>query len=464
MNYNKYGKLEVNPSKISESFTTKFSLGDKLNNTDLMKESYSETPKFLLPKIEAIHAGTTRNYNNYPAHKLQGNSDLKSGIYSFLKPYPKPVIYNHDTWTKATGRIETAVYSDVTECGRPGIIVIPKITDKEAIESILDKRLLTVSIGATVDGCTCNICGTDIVNEGYCGHMKGEEYEGKMCEWIAGNIFFDELSWVNVPADEDAMVVDTQSFLTIGESKNNDKSLSEKLGLPTTAKLTVVEYKQPIKEENKKMDEKEIIAMKEELALLKKENASLKEATSVDTKLEGETDDKTDEVQIKEDENKDKEIKDEATDETTIQKDATAPVIEVEKDPKKEEKEEKVVIEIENTENTVDLSILKENESLQKELKTLYINRVVEANDFATEEDKNTYVEKISKRTIESLKDMVEDLASAPKKVVTEKTTESRVTKKIENPLKAKTKEESTDVVEESVDSDFNTLMKLLKK
>jgi predicted nuclease with TOPRIM domain len=203
----KFKGLELDPSKISESTTVETQIHS--DNRLLFSESTDTVPRILLPRIEAIHAGRTRNYNRYLVDKLQGDVSLKSGVYSWLHPFAKPVIYNHDTSTEATGRIYNAAFTQHTRAGRPGIVVIPKITDSVAIQKILDGRLLTVSIGATTDSAVCSVCGTDIIEEGWCGHEKGQVYEDVLCEWIAGNLFFDELSWVNVPADSDAMVIDS---------------------------------------------------------------------------------------------------------------------------------------------------------------------------------------------------------------------------------------------------------------
>lgn len=203
----KFRGLELDPSKISESTTVQPIILPE--NKKVLTESSEGLPKVLLPRIEAIHAGRTRNFNRYLSEKLKGDASLKSGVYSWLHPYPKPVIYNHDTETQSTGRVYNAAWTQHTRAGRDGIIVIPKITDPDAIQKILDGRLLTVSIGATTDAAVCSICGTDILEEGWCGHEKGQEYDGIMTEWIAGNLFFDELSWVNVPADSDAMVIDS---------------------------------------------------------------------------------------------------------------------------------------------------------------------------------------------------------------------------------------------------------------
>lgn len=219
----KWNGLEIDPSKHIESTTV------KPNILPESKIAFSEAKgdtgaRFILPRIEAIHAGTTRNNTRYVAERLKGDPAKKSGVYSWLHPYPKPVIYNHDTNTDATGRVYNAAYAPMTQAGKEGIIVIPKITDAAAVQGVLDGRLMTVSIGATTDSAVCSYCGTDIIAEGFCGHMKGEVIDGTTVEWIIGDVWFDELSWVNVPADQNAMVVDpgivqtAEAFAKAGES------------------------------------------------------------------------------------------------------------------------------------------------------------------------------------------------------------------------------------------------------
>lgn len=238
----KWKELDQDPRKIVESITVKPNV--KAESAKAFKEAQTQDgARYLLPRIEAIHAGTTRNSTRYPAEKLRGSEELKSGVYSWLNPYPKPVIHNHDVQTEATGRVQTASFSEYTTAGRPGIIVVPKITQEKAIEDILGGRLLTVSIGATTDAAICSVCGTNIIEEGFCGHWKGEEYDGVKAEWIVGNVWFDELSWVNVPADQDAMIIDggepvstAEAFANRGgEVINLSKNSTEWLVAPETA-------------------------------------------------------------------------------------------------------------------------------------------------------------------------------------------------------------------------------------
>lgn len=193
------------------------------------KRKKEEPPVALYPKIEAIHAGMTKNKFFYPESSLKGKTDLFSGVYSWLYPYRKPVLKNHDKLTgDPLGRIRNAMFMTQTSAGRAGIIVIPEITDTEAIERILDERYFTVSIGGDADAAYCSICGQDIVKEGWCEHDKGKTYDDQECYWIIGNLWFSELSFVNVPADHDAKIVElgvtgadveeSQRIFTLNES------------------------------------------------------------------------------------------------------------------------------------------------------------------------------------------------------------------------------------------------------
>lgn len=244
----KWHKLDIDPRIISESSVVKPIIPVEPKLQEMTTEG---GVRYLLPRIEAIHAGATRNETIYLADKLKGSEELKSGVYSWTKPYPKPIIYNHDVETEVTGRVHTASFTEFTAAGRPGIIVVPKISHPKAIQDILDGRLLTVSIGATTDSAICTICGTDIINEGFCGHYRGDVYDGTKAQWQCGNIWFDELSWVNVPADQDAMIVDLGAVMGTADSSSRES---------VTVTSAVKEqngsnHQNPKERDEKKMDE-----------------------------------------------------------------------------------------------------------------------------------------------------------------------------------------------------------------
>lgn len=251
----KYKGLDVNPANLTETMQVKNSSNGVLS----LKESESGE-SFVMPRIESIHAGKTANNVYYPADKLKGDKSLGSGVYSWTEPYAKPVIYNHDMMTETTGRVVRAAYSEYTQAGKPGIFVVPKITEPNAVQAVRDGRLLTVSIGATTNQAICSICGTDIINEGYCGHMKGEEYDGEEAHWITGDVFFNELSWVNQPADSNAFVVDTDTSGTFAmsdtEESLHNKNIHEYYGVPKAIPLveavSSTEVKEGITEVSKK--------------------------------------------------------------------------------------------------------------------------------------------------------------------------------------------------------------------
>lgn len=172
-------------------------------------EAAKKTKILVKPVIEAIHAGVTKNYTFYAMDKLKGDPALKSGTYSWTTPYPKPMLTHHNSMDgEPIGRIFEASFETKTVSGRPAIVVRPSIVDPDAAQKVRDGRYLTVSIGAHTDSVTCSICGYDVLNEGWCpDHNRGQKYDGETCMWNLGNLWFDELSYVDVPADQDAMNV-----------------------------------------------------------------------------------------------------------------------------------------------------------------------------------------------------------------------------------------------------------------
>ncbi len=183
----------------------------------------------IMPKIEAIHATVTRNFVEYQTAKLRGKVDFvdkrsgqlrPTGVHSWTLPYLKPMLINHNIEEKPLGRIIEAQYKTKLSNGLPGIIVTARITDQEAVERILDGRYNTVSIGADTDSAICNICGNDWL-ESWCDHRRGRDYDGVICKWTTGNLWFLELSFVNAPADEHAGVKE------IPENQGKDNEAAE---------------------------------------------------------------------------------------------------------------------------------------------------------------------------------------------------------------------------------------------
>jgi hypothetical protein len=221
----------------------------------------------IIPKIEAIHAAVTRNNVFYPKSRLQGKQDFvcneklrPTGVYSWTMPYNKPMLVNHDIDVSPLGRITKAEFKNKTSTGIPGIIVMPEITDPDAIAKVVDGRYSTVSIGADTDSATCSICGKDQLVE-WCDHRRGQIYDKKLCFWSAGNLWFIELSFVNAPADEHAgikeipeMTESVESAIQMGlflqdikENKLYDLT-KDKVYVPTSKGLVQIPESEFIKE------------------------------------------------------------------------------------------------------------------------------------------------------------------------------------------------------------------------
>lgn len=164
---------------------------------------------YLLPVITALHSDRkTKNGTIYTEKCLIGGevhpiTNSVSGVMSWLSPYNKPVICNHDPYVTPVGRIYKARYVKDASGGYEE--VIPLIVDRDTIEKILDRRFLTVSTGSEVGEAICNICGSNVVEE-WCGHFPNRRYDDKICEFRVNSAWHVELSYVNIPSDQNAMI------------------------------------------------------------------------------------------------------------------------------------------------------------------------------------------------------------------------------------------------------------------
>jgi hypothetical protein len=225
-----YDTVSLRPLQVAEG------------NSQLLQVKDAEgRGRSLLTRIAATHAGRlTRNHGFYPPHHM------RNGVGSFLEPFPKPILVNHDEEAIPLGRVKSARYIDTSpalldkfrnlaDCLRndadqdsifkmidtlgaelfnpafPGlgyIELVADITDPEAIQRILDKRYLTVSTGMVTDAAICSICKTNWVEDGKCDHSPGSIVDDKPCFLICGNMRYIETSFVNRPADDIAMAMD----------------------------------------------------------------------------------------------------------------------------------------------------------------------------------------------------------------------------------------------------------------
>lgn len=161
--------------------------------------------------IEAIHEGVTRNFHEFSAE------NLKKALKSWTSPYKKPVLKDHMTSgyfmdaPPPLGRVQSAKFVEsVLKRGVMAHQLELLITDREAIERIDDERYLTLSVGASVDEVYCSICGAELLQSRALWdheHARGKKYKGKTATWVLSGIEFNEVSFVNVPADPHAQVL-----------------------------------------------------------------------------------------------------------------------------------------------------------------------------------------------------------------------------------------------------------------
>lgn len=163
----------------------------------------------LIIEVAAIHEGLTSNYNNYSADQLE------KALQSWVEPYPKPIILNHDMNTEPMGRV-IAAKMDKEADGSSFVRLQIAITDPVAAQKVMDKRYLTGSVGGRAGKAVCSISGDDLATEDASGrpripkYKRGKVYKGKLAYIDMQDISFKEYSFVNQPADQKSGVRSAQ--------------------------------------------------------------------------------------------------------------------------------------------------------------------------------------------------------------------------------------------------------------
>jgi hypothetical protein len=184
-------------------------------------ESHQEDKKLII-EVAAIHAGLTSNYNMYSAQALA------ESISSWVQPYPKPIILNHDPLSESIGRV-MAASMDKEDDGTEYVRLQVGITSPEAISKVMDERYLTGSVGGKCKEARCSICGVDWAgpSEGYsmpCKHKRGKVYNGKLAYFELTGLSFKEYSFVNMPADERSGLRSVGAKTASGDESGDEKN------------------------------------------------------------------------------------------------------------------------------------------------------------------------------------------------------------------------------------------------
>ena len=182
-------------------------------------------------EMEATHSGKNHNYCVYYEDSMEKDAE------SFVNPFRKPMLKNHDSYSEPLGRIIQSWYgpSAITD-ERSAIHLKTRVTDQDAIAKFLDGRYGTVSIGGTMGTVTCNICGKTILKDGkfkFCGHWRGESYKDEVCYWGAKDITYHEVSTVNNPADDFAQIMKV-TVVTNSDDKKDSKEEPQMTGTSNT--------------------------------------------------------------------------------------------------------------------------------------------------------------------------------------------------------------------------------------
>lgn len=202
------------------------SKGNVLDSAKLLKDIKDGNSNIVALDVdmEATHSGKNHNYCIYYEDSMEKDSE------SFMNPFHKPVLKNHDDYCEPIGRI-TQSYAGPSELTdeRSAIHLKTHITDQDAIPKFIDGRYGTVSIGGSMGTVVCNICGKTILKDGkfhFCGHWRGETYKDQVCYWGARDIEYHEVSIVNNPADDFAQIMKVTVLTDKDTNKDNKEENS----------------------------------------------------------------------------------------------------------------------------------------------------------------------------------------------------------------------------------------------
>ena len=406
---------------IADAYNISIDFGSNLEIMDAADKKKDR----LVVEVKATHADKIINNRLYPAPRM------KAAIPSWMEPYAKPVLVNHDTDRDPIGRVIDAEYVDTIDMGASKtkieyseegsgyILLTLDIVDPAAIEKILDGRYDTVSQRLQTDSLVCSICGSDWIKGDYCEHDPGVEDKdtGEMCYLRTGRINYSEVSFVSIPADPLASVISTtaDSLIVISEEDHMmmDLQRSDKKNLFDSTKgkslLSLVDKQQ----KHVNLDVKPDTAMTDDtvgdVILDKEDNLKMKEKTKEEIKDEKVASDKKIEEATKKVIDSSKEL----SDELKGVKDACT-ALSNEKD-KIQESLDAANISITALTEEKD-NLMTENEKVNKDLKKSLAGRVVDMKlglkrvSADSVEARNELVETYVAREKESLEDSLEDL------------------------------------------------------
>jgi hypothetical protein len=232
-----YDFLTIRPKEVLENKRSVFEC----------KDAKSEAGHSLLVRVDATHAGiVTGNRKFYRPDCMQDAAQTwvpRNGLaarpvlrghdedgdvlgrvreskfiddsWMYAKDFPilkESVFYNRDAKSKPLNLFKSIDWIQdhlAKTKGYKGLGHIElglSLTNKKAIEHVLNDEYLCVSAGAITDSAICSICHTDWASEDKCDHKPGQIVDGRMAFLISGRFKYEELSFVNFGADPFAQV------------------------------------------------------------------------------------------------------------------------------------------------------------------------------------------------------------------------------------------------------------------
>ena len=177
-------------------------------------------------------------------NRIYSAAGQRAGISSWTKPYPKPILVQHNRNSDPIGRIisvewvsndqqamrffesmnDFMQFKRIADTGSPQkiykamlkynlftndawpglgkLVAKARISDSDAIEKFLDGRYLTFSAGSHTDKYCCGICGSDWAAGDICEHPPGSiSDEGLPAIYFTGKFEGDEASVVTIPGN-----------------------------------------------------------------------------------------------------------------------------------------------------------------------------------------------------------------------------------------------------------------------
>jgi hypothetical protein len=192
----------------------------------------------IIADVDSTHSGSRVNTRCYPA------SELQAALPTWTLPYPRPFLKQHpsrglftsDDEPDVLGRIHGGKFVALTDNlqadwinppvrgkGSGYILNSVLFSGRDAVEAIVDKRILTVSVGLKADAMICPICLVDwvpsMLKDGVppekCEHRQGHTYDvdaphfqGKMDFYhVARRLTFDHIASTFRPAQPYASIL-----------------------------------------------------------------------------------------------------------------------------------------------------------------------------------------------------------------------------------------------------------------